>query len=166
MKLVRWIKDILRRHRRRRPDRRPRFADQFAAALVIKPLENRLVLNGTPILPEIGVSLTASGSLLITGSDGSDGVTIQSDVVDRQYVVSDAAAQLSVTGISGATTSSDGHLAFVPFDSVTGNQIVSNLGGGDDGLTSDFTLGSFSKSLTYDGGDGNDTLTITGFGAV
>src|SRR5262245_56157905 len=100
MKIVRWIKDILRR-RRRRPARRPRFADQFAAALVIKPLESRVVLNGAPILPEVGVTLTASGSHLITGSDGSDGVTIQSDVVDRQYVVSDAAAQLSVTGITG-----------------------------------------------------------------
>ena len=117
-------------------------------------------------MPEVGVTLTAGGSLLITGNDGSDGVTIQSDVVDRQYVVSDAAAQLSVTGITGATTSNDGHLAFIPFDSVTGNQIISNLGGGDDGLTIDFTLGSFSKSLVYDGGDGNDTLTITGFGVV
>src|SRR5437667_12737719 len=118
MKIVRWIKDILRRRRRRRPAYRPRFADQFAAALVIKPLENRLVLNGAPILPEIGVTLTAGGSLLITGSDGADGVTIQSDVVDRQFVVTDAGAQLSVTGINGATTSSDGHSAYIPFDLV------------------------------------------------
>ena len=57
-------------------------------------------------------------------------------------------------------------MAFVPFDSVNGNQIISNLGGGDDHLTLDFTLGSFSKSIAYDGGDGYDTLTITGFGAV
>src|SRR6185369_3325321 len=122
MKIVRWIKDILRRRRRRSPARRPRFADQFAAALVIKPLENRLVLNGTPILPEIGVTLTASGSLMITGSDGSDAVTIQSDVVDQKYIVTDLSAQLSVTGINGATLSSDGHSASISFDSVSGNQ--------------------------------------------
>ena len=62
--------------------------------------------------------------------------------------------------------SQDGHTAFVPFAAVTGNAIDANLGGGDDSLTIDFTLGSFAQLIEFAGGDGEDTLTITGVGLI
>src|SRR5207247_2133476 len=68
--------------------------------------------------------------------------------------------------INGATLSTNGHTAFVPFTSVTGNQITADLGGGDDSLTIDFTLGSFTQSIDFAGGDGEDSLSITGVGLI
>src|SRR5205823_8973315 len=96
----------------------------------------------------------------------NDTVTMQSDTQHRQYIVTDPSPALDVSSINGATLSPNGHAAFVPFASVTGNQIVADLGGGNDSLTIDFTLGSFSQSIDFAGGDGEDSLSITGVGMI
>src|SRR5262245_30253344 len=169
MKLVRLFQERLSRRRRHRPARRPRFSQRFAADLVIKPLENRLVLSSGSVLPpELVLTLSGSGNLVISDVQGThnDTVTLQSDTQHAQYIITDPSQALDVSSINGATLSPDGHTAFVPFASVTGNQIVADLGGGDDSLTIDFTLGSFSQSIDYAGGDGEDSLTITGMGLI
>ena len=169
MKLVRMFQEKLARHRRRRPTRRPRFSQRFAADLIIKPLENRLVLSsGSVLQPELVLSLSGSGNLIISDALGThnDTVTLQSDTQHGQYIVRDPSQALNVSAINGATLSTDGHTAFVPFVSVPGNQITADLGGGNDALTIDFTLGSFINSIDYAGGDGEDSLTITGVGFI
>src|SRR5215475_11336063 len=145
MKLVRLFQERLSRRRWHRPARRPRFSQRFAADLVIKPLENRLVLSSDSVLqPELVLTLSGSGNLVISDAQGThnDTVTLKSDTQHGQYVVTDPSQALDVSSINGATLSPDGHTAFVPFASVSGSQIMADLGGGDDSLTIDFTLGS------------------------
>src|SRR5206468_13125146 len=47
-----------------------------------------------------------------------------------------------------------------------GSKIVADLGSGNDSLTIDFTVGSFSQSIDFAGGDGEDSLSITGMGLI
>src|SRR5438067_2499427 len=130
MKLLRLFQEGLSRRRRRRPAQRGRFRERFAADLVIKPLENRLVLSsGNVLQPELVLTLSGSGNLVISDALGThnDTVTVQSDTQHAQYIVTDPSQALNVGSINGATLSPDGHAAFVPFASVTGNQIVADL---------------------------------------
>ncbi len=169
MKIVRWFQETLTRRRRRRPARRPRFADAFAAALVIKPLESRVVLNGAPIIPLVGTELALVNDNLVirdVGGSQNDTLTIQADSSTSNYVISDANNALSISGIDGASLSADGHTAYVPFAALIGDQIIADTGGGDDSLSIDFTLGSFTQSINFLGGDGDDSLAITGFGMI
>ncbi len=93
MNLTRWFQDRLG-NRRARKARRPRrrFDDRFAARLVIKPLESRLVLSANV---ETFLSLSG-GDLLIEDvvmPDGkADTLTIQSDTTsadsaDYKFVI-------------------------------------------------------------------------------
>src|SRR3954452_12705286 len=169
MKLLRLFQEGLSRRRRRWPARRARFSQRFAADLVIKPLENRLVLSsGSVLSPELVLTLSGSGNLVISDALGThnDTVTLQSDTQHAQYIVTDPSQALDVSSINGATLSPNGHTAFVPFASVTGDRIVADLGGGNDSLTIDFTVGSFSQSIDLAGGDGEDSLSITGMGLI
>ena len=104
MKLVQLLQEKLSRRRRRRPARRPRFSDRFLADLVIKPLESRFVLSGNPVQPELVLSLSGSGNLVISDAAGThnDAVTIQSDTQHSQYIVTDLSQPLDVAAIAGA----------------------------------------------------------------
>src|SRR5262249_49684020 len=111
MKLVRLFQERLSRRRRHRPARRPRFSQRFAADLVIKPLENRLVLSsGSVLQPELVLTLSGSGNLVISDAQGThnDTVTLKSDTQHGQYVVTDPSQALDVSSVNGATLSPDG----------------------------------------------------------
>src|SRR5438874_11155536 len=93
MKLLRLFQEGLSRRRRRRPARRPRFRERLAADLVIKPLENRLVLSSGYVLqPELVLTLSGSGSLVISDALGThnDTVTLQSDTQLALYLVTNS----------------------------------------------------------------------------
>jgi len=100
------------------------------------------------------------------GPDTDDTLTIQSDTTNNKFVITDPGNVLA-TNITGAT--GDGtNTVEVPFSSVTGSQIIANTAGGDDKLTVDRSLGSFSKTIDYNGGANGavgDELIIQGGGA-
>ncbi|MDX1948441.1 MAG: LamG-like jellyroll fold domain-containing protein [Pirellulaceae bacterium] len=170
MKFPGWLSNKRRSapHKRRRARRR--FAEDFSAQLLVKPLENRLVLSGTPVTM---LTLDASGNLVITDTTNhADTLTIKADTTDansanHKFVITDP-NQLLGTSIDGATTSADQHTIEVLFSAVTGDQISVNTAGGNDSLTLDFSLGNFGKQISYDGGNPTtgpgDSLSLTGGG--
>ena len=66
---------------------------------------------------------------------GSDGVI--------RFVISDPTGRL-LTAVAGASQP-DVHTVYVPFDVVTGDSILVNTKGGDDGLAVDDSLGAFAR---------------------
>src|SRR5207237_8895299 len=99
MKLLHLFQEQLSRRRRRKPARRPRFSQRFAADLVIKPLENRLVLSsGSVLQPELVLTLSGSGNLVISDALGShnDTVTLPSDTQHGQYIAGEPAHSRNV----------------------------------------------------------------------
>ena len=111
------------------------------------------------------VSLDASNNLVIkdiAAGGKADNIVIQADTANSRYIITDnsAAAIFGIVGtVPGATISANMHQAFVPFAAVTGSSIIVDTMAGDDQLTVDKSLGSFSKTITFDGGAGNNTLT-------
>ncbi|MCI0683923.1 MAG: cadherin domain-containing protein [Gemmataceae bacterium] len=104
-----------------------------------------------------------NGNLLIEdtlGGDTDDALTIQADVANARFVVSDPNNVLdtSIPGAGGGGTNS----VTVPFSAVTGSQIVVNTFDGGDSLTIDAALGGFATSISYDGGTGTDVATFLG----
>lgn len=113
---------------------------------------------GQPVASsETEITLDASNNLVITDAKGgasNDALTIKADTTNSVFVISDAALTISTT-IAGATGSGTNSVS-IPFAAVTGAQVIVNSLGGDDSLTVDFSLGSFRKAVSFDGGTGND----------
>ncbi|MFM9960443.1 MAG: beta-propeller fold lactonase family protein, partial [Planctomycetaceae bacterium] len=116
---------------------------------------------------ETGVSLDGSNNLVITDTNGgtsNDTLTIQSNTATSQFIIT-AASGTILTTIVGATGSGTSTVS-IPFGSVGGSQILVNTLAGNDSLTIDLSLGLFSKTITYDGGNPTvatgDSLTLTG----
>ena len=124
-----------------------------------------LFLTPPPVSMTTTVSLDGSNNLVIDDTNGgttNDTITIQSDTTNSRFVISDPSNLLG-TSISGATGSGT-NTVLVPFASVSGTQILVNTLVGNDSLTVDFSLGNFSKTISYDGGTQttSDSLTLTG----
>ena len=140
---------------------------------MIKPLESRLVLSANV---ETFLSLSGGALLIedVVSPDGkADTLTIQSDTTsadsaDYKLVITDLNHRLEISaelqaGGAIVTDTDNGSRAEIPFTLVAG-QIIANLGGDDDTLTLDFSLGSFTTGINFQGGDGEDTLAIRGTG--
>src|SRR5262249_3221282 len=84
------------------------------------------------------------------------------DTANSQYVISDPNNILDGSTVTGATESVDQHTVYVPFSSVTGQQIDVNLGSGTDLLTVDFSSGNLINQINYNAGLGADQLGLTG----
>ncbi|MSR57620.1 MAG: matrixin family metalloprotease [Planctomycetaceae bacterium] len=135
---------------------------------VLEVLENRALL-----VSSLGVDATTDVTLLgndLVVTDASNGgqidrLTLQSDAANSQVVIFDPQQHLSTRGIAGAVVSDDRHTVWVPFNSVAGIIRVDTLGG-DDNLTIDYTLGTFSKEISFNGGTQSSTvgdcLTLVG----
>ena len=122
--------------------------------------------NPTPN-PTTTVSLDSSGNLVIQDvfpGGKNDNLTIQADAATSMYIISDPTAiiGLAATIPPGATVSANNHTAFVPFADVTGTQIKVDTLGGNDKLTVDYSLGTFAKTVNYDGGTGTNSLVVEG----
>jgi len=117
------------------------------------------------------VSRDASGNLIITdiGTASNDTLQIQSDVANSRYIIHDPSLIL-VTTMPGATGNGTNTI-FIPFSAVTGGQIFFNTLDGVDTLTIDHTLGSYSHTVTYNGGNptvaiGDKLIVLGAFGTV
>ncbi|MDA1014324.1 MAG: autotransporter-associated beta strand repeat-containing protein, partial [Planctomycetota bacterium] len=137
----------------------------YAANTDAGTVGNDVVLTVTEL--ETSIALDGSNNLVITDQNGgtsNDTLTIQSDTTNSRFVISDP-SQLLSTSIAGATGSGTNTVT-IPFALVAGSQIFVNTLAGNDSLTIDLSLGNFSKSITYDGGNPAtgpaDSLTLTG----
>ncbi len=117
--------------------------------------------------PAATISLTLDGSnnLVVTDTAGggqNDAITIKSNTTSSVFVINDPTHTIS-TSIAGAVGANTNTVT-IPFGSVAGSQILVNTLAGNDSLTVDFSLGNFSKSISYDGGTQttSDSLTLTG----
>lgn len=116
---------------------------------------------------ETELRLDSAGNLVIEDINGGvskDTLTVQSDTVNGRFVVTDPNNTLT-TSIPGATTP-DRNTTQVPFVSVPGALVLFNTLAQDDSVTIDFSLGNFTKGITYDGGTllNGDTIEIRGGG--
>ncbi|MBI5757591.1 MAG: autotransporter-associated beta strand repeat-containing protein, partial [Planctomycetales bacterium] len=116
---------------------------------------------------ETGVTLDGSNNLVITDTNGgtsNDTLTIKSDTTNSVFIINDPNRTIAAS-IAGATGSGTNTVT-IPFGSVVGTQILVNTLAGNDSLTIDLSLGNFSKTITYDGGNPTtgpaDSLTVTG----
>jgi hypothetical protein len=152
----------------------------FASVLTDDPNDANGAAGQDPTVTPVNnkktnVHLDGSGNLVVedgTTPNGKDDLlTLQADVAaaHQYYVLHDPNSSFVLTGpVSGAVISPDTHTITVPFTSVTGTQIQVNTLGGNDLLTVDYSLGSFSapaagnKTIAYDGGSGSNTLAIKG----
>jgi len=113
------------------------------------------------------IALDGASNLVITDAAAggqNDTLTIQSDTTNNVFIISDPNHLLSTT-IAGATGSGTNTIT-IPFASVAGPQISVLTLDGNDSLTVDFSLGNFTKSIVYDGGNqtASDSLSLTGGG--
>jgi hypothetical protein len=100
-----------------------------------------------------------SGNLVITDVDTVTNDTLTLSVNGANYRIHDPNNTL-YAGVGA--TQIDANTVEMNIASVTGN-IQVNTGGGNDTLTVDYSGGSFSDAIAYDGGaGGNDVLTLTG----
>ncbi len=128
---------------------------------------NDVVLMSSTTEPR-WLALDQDGNLLIIDFDGSAGniedlLTIQSDTENRVFIISDPDYSVAPLGIAG-TTRPDNYTVKVPFDAVTGSQIIFDLFAGNDSLTIDFSLGDYDKAIVLNAGEGEDSLMLTGGG--
>lgn len=132
-------------------------------------LEDRLTPANTLI------SVDFFGNLNITdigtdndGSSNHDTLTIWSDSANSRWIIQDPNLLLTTTipGASGDNTNT----VTVPFGAATGVSILVNTLDGEDTLTVDRSLGSFTKFITFNGNSPEtkpgDKLIITGGAAV
>lgn len=99
------------------------------------------------------VALDGGGNLVVTDTSGGstdDTLTILSDVANSRYIILDPFNAIG-TSIPGAV-GSGGNSVTIPFAAVTGPQIIFNTLAGDDRLTVDFSLGTYSKEVVFNGG--------------
>ncbi|MCO6459575.1 MAG: VCBS repeat-containing protein, partial [Pirellulaceae bacterium] len=144
------------------------FANQAAAFL--SPADLMALANFQFHTTELSI---VGGDLVVTDislGGQSDTLTIKSDTTNGRFEISDPNRVLGFSSsIPGAIVSGDLHTITVPFTSVSGNVLV-NTFGGNDSLTVDFSLGNFSKTVSYDGGTQSstpgDSLTLTGGSAT
>jgi len=111
------------------------------------------------------VLLDDANNLVITDTgfvDPNNQLTIQSDVTNGVYVITDSIHVLG-TNIVGASGGGS-HTVTVPFSAVSGPQILVRTFEGNDELTIDYSLGNFSKQVDFDGGNQttSDSLALTG----
>ncbi|GEM_PF-3160615 len=110
------------------------------------------------------VFLDGSNNLVVfDAGDKNDSLTIQSDIANNQFIITDPFNILKTTivGATGDGTST----VFVPFAAVTGTQFLVDTLGGDDSLTVDRSLGQFGVQVVYAGGTngvGGDKLFVQG----
>ena len=120
----------------------------------------------TVITIETSITLSSNNLVIsdVNGGASNDTLTIKSDTTNSKFIISDPNQKFS-TSISGATGSGTNTVT-IPFASVSGTQIMVNTLAGNDSLTIDLSLGNFSKTITYDGGNPTtgpaDSLTLTG----
>lgn len=132
-------------------------------------LEDRLTPANTLI------SVDFFGNLNITdigtnndGTSNHDTLTIWSDSANSRWIIQDSNLILTTTipGSTGDNTST----VTVPFGAVPGVSILVNTLDGEDTLTVDRSLGSFTKFITFNGNSPEtkpgDKLIITGGAAV
>jgi predicted outer membrane repeat protein len=107
-----------------------------------------------------------SGTVTVTDTTGggnNDNVTLQTD--GTQFIITNTTSTLSTT-IPGASVSNGGHTVSVPFNATTTvtatTPIQVNTLAGNDTVTVDYSLGNFRDTISYDGGTGSNSLTITG----
>src|SRR5687767_394822 len=94
MNIAKWIKEKLSRTRTwRRRCLRKRFEEQFAAELMVKPLENRFVLSTN----ELAITLNAAGVLNIADAAGNynDAISIRAE--GNQYAITDLTGNQTLT---------------------------------------------------------------------
>ncbi len=120
------------------------------------------------LIAETEITLDTSNNLIITdinGGNSDDTLTIQSDTTNSQFIITDTNGLVITTSIAGATGDLTSTIT-IPFSAVNGSEITINALAGNDTLTVDFSLGDFSKTITYNGGDpttgSGDSLNLTG----
>ncbi len=127
---------------------------------------NSLLIANTDA-PPLTLSLDGSGDLVLTDGGAIDNnVTVESDTTNSVYDIIETTYPITVSGIAGATGSGTTSVT-VPFSSVIGPSLLFNLGGGNNTLNVDYSLGNFSKSIVYDGGGiggTTDGLVVEGSG--
>ncbi|QDU28464.1 Pentaxin family protein [Anatilimnocola aggregata] len=175
MELAHWFRSLTAK--RRRPKRRVRaFAERFAAALSIKPLESRFVFD-VALPGAITSQLTLqSGNLHltdVTAGGRNDAFTIQADTTRTvhnydYYLIHDPTAVFDASGVSGASVSADKHSVEIPLGTITGNLITVDAADGIDSLTIDFSQGNLADAVLFKGGNPTslpgDSLSLTGGG--
>ena len=98
------------------------------------------------IVAETSVTLDLDGNLVITDIEGGtsdDTLTIQVNVDNQQFIISDPNLILT-TDIENATGDLT-NTVIVPFDEVAGTIIFVNTLGGNDKLTLDYSLGYVAR---------------------
>ncbi|MCO6454551.1 MAG: autotransporter-associated beta strand repeat-containing protein [Pirellulaceae bacterium] len=127
------------------------------------------IMGTVNVLIPIETDIALVGDVLtITDSDGADSddtLTIQSDVPNSRFIISDPNNLLG-TSIAGSTGNGTNTVT-IPFAGI--NSVVVNTLGGDDTLTVSYALGNFGVPLSYNGGTQNtmpngDTLVLAGGG--
>jgi hypothetical protein len=122
-------------------------------------------LEGRTLLATLTAGLNGAGNLMILDTaDVVNSLTLQLNAAADSVVISDASEQFAASSITGAALSNGDKTMTIPLTSITGASISIQAGGGDDSLTIDFSLGNFSKSISYDGGTQttSDSLSLTG----
>jgi autotransporter-associated beta strand protein len=107
-------------------------------------LEPRLVLNAT-------AELNSLGQLIISGSDVADVVSLETNAADQLLIRDGAGAIIPISGHPGSSTD--------PLDrsAITSNQLIIDLGAGDDVMSLQVSSG---LSVTALGGSGTDISTL------
>jgi hypothetical protein len=147
-------------------------------ALSVRALEERRVFHAGPLVPgpesqsestpppappSTTVSLDGQQNLLIEefgATAHSDQLTIRFDRTSQRYEIFDPTQHLH-TEIEGATGSGT-HRLFIPFEVVSGDQLIFRTGAGEDSLTLDYSFGNSPQTIVFDGGAGTDTLNLIG----
>jgi hypothetical protein len=108
-------------------------------------------------------SLDTSGNLVIQDmqtNGKADKLTIQADVANSQYIITDPTLTSlfgGIAAIAGATLPNS-RTAHIPFAAFAGKQLIVKTMGGNDSLTLDLSLGAFANAIQFDGGAGTNTL--------
>jgi hypothetical protein len=110
------------------------------------------------------VSLDKDGNLLVAdilGDNTLDDITIQCDLANNQYIITDPNNLLGTT-IATATGNLTNTIT-VPFAAIPGAKVIVNTFLGNDKLTLDSSLGKFDRDVVYDADvDPNDKLVLVG----
>ena len=122
------------------------------------PIQATVINPDDPLQSGGGIEVAIINGQLVITSRGelNDQLILYSDVAHQQYVIANSVGSVH-SALPGALPV-DNQTLQIPFDSVTGDQIIINAQGGDDVLTLDFSLGSFAKPIIYNGGTPNDGL--------
>lgn len=132
----------------------------------------RLELLNDRVVPSVTVVQTGS-TLYLTGDQSDDTVRIQDDGTDTGLLLNGTAIELTepVTRIVVDTRGGNDTVSYTLADGLTSinREVNVFLGNGSDTFTADLDAGVPTDStltLTVNGGNGKDTLSATGAGAI